>query len=130
MMFFSGRSNINYKCIPLLMKTGFLLLKAVLMQKIQKFGSLLTAQNIMPAGQTEVHFALAVIFPDSFSSHFSLNPAPGAIAGQEQLANPLSHLLLSGLCQTPQMPHGRHDLDLSQLFLYGRSEYTAQIWEM
>lgn len=57
------------------MKAGFLLRKALLMQKIQKFGSLLTACNIMPGGETELHFALAFIFPDRFSSHFSLNPA-------------------------------------------------------
>lgn len=57
------------------MKADFLLLKALLMQKIQKFRSLLTAYNIMPDRETEVHFALAVIFPDGFSSHFSLNPA-------------------------------------------------------
>lgn len=75
MMFFSGPSNINYKCISLLMKAGFLLLKALLMQKIQKFGPFLTAYNIMSGRETEVHFALAVVFPGSFSSHFSLNPA-------------------------------------------------------
>lgn len=75
MMSFSGPSNINYKCISLLMKAGFLLLKALLMQKIQKFGPLLTAHNIMPSRETELHFALAVIFPGGFSSHFSLNPA-------------------------------------------------------
>lgn len=52
----------------------------------------------MPARKTDVHFALAVISPDCFSSHFSTQSChQGAIAGQRQLANPLSYLLLFGL---------------------------------